>query len=104
MTKKIYSIEEIESKIKPVLDATPVVRAILFGSYARGEANEKSDIDIMIDSEGKLRGFDFFGVAGKIQEAVNKPCDVFEAYELISDGKIDIAIKNTGVMIYGKEL
>lgn len=37
--------------------ATNALRVILFGSYARGEANENSDVDLMIIAESDLPRF-----------------------------------------------
>ena len=57
MTKEIYSIDKIRSILKKVLKNTKVDKAILFGSYAKGSANENSDIDLLIDSNNKIVGF-----------------------------------------------
>lgn len=42
-----YNIEEIKRIILPILQRYGVKRAGLFGSYVRGEAKERSDIDIL---------------------------------------------------------
>ena len=42
----VYSIEEIRQRIEPVAKKYGVSMIWLFGSYARGEATEKSDIDL----------------------------------------------------------
>ncbi|MDD6307022.1 MAG: DUF86 domain-containing protein [Clostridiales bacterium] len=42
---KIYAVNEISSIVAPILEAFGVERAWVFGSYARGEATESSDID-----------------------------------------------------------
>jgi len=49
-----YSIEEIREKAIPIAIAYGVRSMSLFGSYARGGANDESDIDIYID-KGKMR-------------------------------------------------
>jgi len=36
-------------KIREYFKAKPVLKAYLFGSYVRGEADDKSDIDLVID-------------------------------------------------------
>ena len=51
MNKKI---KKIEPKIKQVLKKYDIVRAGIFGSYARGESKENSDIDILIEFNGSL--------------------------------------------------
>ncbi len=39
-------IEKIKKKIVPILKKNKVVRAGIFGSYARGENKKNSDVDI----------------------------------------------------------
>ena len=43
---EILTIKEIKRRIKPVLEKHGIDEVYLFGSYARGEANRKSDVDI----------------------------------------------------------
>ena len=45
---KIYSIQEIKKMINKILKKYNIDKAYIFVSYARGEATESSDIDIMI--------------------------------------------------------
>lgn len=46
---KIYKIEEIRDSLKTYFLKKPVYKVFLFGSYARQEANEKSDIDLLLE-------------------------------------------------------
>ena len=48
----IYSLEEIARWIQPVASAYGLRAVYLFGSYARGEATEQSDIDLLVDTSG----------------------------------------------------
>ncbi len=48
----IYTIDEISRRIQPVASAYGLQAVYLFGSYARGEATENSDIDLLIDTSG----------------------------------------------------
>ena len=54
----MLTIEEIRDKITPICQKYGVKSAYLFGSYARGEATEKSDVDIRIE-QGDLSGLSF---------------------------------------------
>ena len=38
---------ELKSRLVPVFDAYGVRRAVLFGSFAKGTATEKSDVDLL---------------------------------------------------------
>lgn len=46
----IYTIEEIRSRVLPVIQKYNIPAMYLFGSYARGEATEKSDLDFLVDT------------------------------------------------------
>lgn len=49
MTDKIYTIDEIKQLSNPIFRQYPMIKeAYLFGSYARKEANEQSDLDFII--------------------------------------------------------
>lgn len=47
----IYTVEEIRRRITPVAVRYLLKAVYLFGSYARGEATDESDIDLLIDTE-----------------------------------------------------
>jgi uncharacterized protein len=48
------NIEQIKKKAVPILRRHKVTRAGIFGSWARGDASEVSDIDFLIDFDGSL--------------------------------------------------
>lgn len=102
MREKIYSIEEIKKTLNEILKDKPVYQVILFGSYAKNNANKKSDIDLVIDTQSKLRGFALLELICEIQEKLKKSIDGFEKYEIIDGSKIDQEIKKTGVIVYEK--
>lgn len=73
----IYTIEEITERVRPVADKYGLKAVYLFGSYARGEATEDSDVDLLIDygdyrKSGKNRGM--FWIGG----LYNDFCDALE--------------------------
>lgn len=102
MSEKIYTIDEIKMILNKVLQNQPVYQVILFGSYAKNEATKKSDIDLLIDTKQALKGFNLIRLICQIQEALDKPIDGFEKYEIIENSKIDKEIKKTGVVVYEK--
>ena len=102
MSEKIYTIDEIKMILNKVLQNQPVYQVILFGSYAKNEATKKSDIDLLIDTKQALKGFNLIRLICQIQEALDKPIDGFEKYEIIKNSKIDKEIKKTGVVVYEK--
>ena len=52
---KIYAIDELRALISPIAAQYGVDRIFLFGSYARGQATENSDVDLRID-KGNVKG------------------------------------------------
>lgn len=102
MSNKIYTIEEIKAMLKKILYNTPVCQVILFGSYAKQNANKKSDLDFIIDSKGVLMGFSLLELIEKIEKTFHKDVDVFEKIEIIENSRIDNEIKRTGVVVYEK--
>ena len=103
MTTKIYSIEDIKKMLNEVLNSTEVEKAILFGSYAKRKPTKNSDIDILIDSNGKVKGLKFFAIIDMIREKFNKDVDVIDKTEIDENSKIEKEIEKTGVVVYEKQ-
>lgn len=102
MTTKIYSINDIKRMLNEVLNNTDVERAILFGSYAKNAPTKNSDIDILLDSNGKIKGLRFFAIIDMIKEKFDKDVDVIEKSEINKNSKIEKEIEKTGVVVYEK--
>lgn len=80
---KIIKIEDIEKRSRHIFEAADFVEeAYLFGSYARGEATPKSDIDFMIVLNRKV-GLDFFGLYHFLSEEFDKNVDVITEKEAL---------------------
>jgi predicted nucleotidyltransferase len=95
----VYNINEISAIIEPVAKAYGVGCLALFGSYARGEARENSDIDIRVARDGSLRGF--FRLAGlqrELEEKLNVHVDVLPTDALSEE--FLAGIKNEEVIVY----
>lgn len=55
----------------------PVLKAWLFGSFARGEDTPKSDVDILVLPDyTKLDGFGFFGMWGELERLLGRSVDL----------------------------
>ena len=48
----IYTMDEIKKRVFPVIQKYNIPAMYLFGSYARGEATEESDLDFLVDTTG----------------------------------------------------
>jgi len=64
------------TELKPILQQKyPVAAIALFGSYARNEQTEASDVDVMIELNGKI-GIEFFKMADEIEDYLGIKTDV----------------------------
>lgn len=102
MSDKVYTIEEIKSMIHEILKSFDVKKAILFGAYAKNTQTPRSDIDLVIDSEGKLLNIRFYGLLEELVEKLDKNIDLFEIREIQKDSRIYNDIQNEGVVVYEK--
>ena len=48
MSVQVFTIENITALVKPLAQKYQVKEVYLFGSYARGEADENSDLDFLV--------------------------------------------------------
>jgi predicted nucleotidyltransferase len=65
----------------------PIKRAALFGSAARGDMRENSDIDILVEFLPEAKGLEFFGLQADLKEAFNCDVDLITYYGLFNSAK-----------------
>ena len=65
----------------PELRARGVAHAAIFGSVARGDANEKSDVDVLLelDHEKRISLFGYAGLCADIENLFAAKVDVVNA-------------------------
>ena len=70
----IYTLEQLGEKIAPIAEKYNIPAVYVFGSYARGEATEDSDVDVLIDCEGSAVHslFDMGGLYNDLNESLRK--------------------------------
>ena len=62
--------------IVPILEQSDVKFAGLFGSFARDEANEKSDVDILISFKEPKSLIDLVHIQNKLSDILKKKVDL----------------------------
>ena len=72
----ILTIKEIKNRIRPIVEKHHIKDVYLFGSYARGEANENSDVDIYCSSGDVDSLIKRAGLLRELAEALGKDVDV----------------------------
>lgn len=100
MSDKIYTIDEIKNLLEDIFRKYDVKSVTLFGSYARGDQVDKSDIDLVVDSDGKLININFYGMLEDVVQKLNKNIDMFEITEIRKPSSIWDKINSEGVVIY----
>lgn len=68
-------LNKIKNKIRKILRKNGVVKAGIFGSYARGEQKKNSDIDILIQPPKGI-GFGFVGIQFELEDELKKKVDL----------------------------
>ena len=72
-----FTLAWIKKKILPILKKHAVKRAAIFGSFARGEAKAKSDIDILIEYQGKNKSlFDLVDLKSDQEKTLSRKVDL----------------------------
>jgi predicted nucleotidyltransferase len=73
----VYTVEQLKQKIAPIAIKYSLPVVYLFGSYARGDATDDSDVDILVDRTGSpLRGLGFGGLYSELCETFGKSVDM----------------------------
>ena len=98
MDTRVYTIDELKSAVAPIAKKYQIAKVYLFGSFARGDYDEQSDIDIRIE-KGKMKGmFALCGFYTELSEALERKVDVLTTGSL-SDEFLE-SIKEDEVMLY----
>ena len=92
-------VADIKKKIDPVCRRYGVDKVFLFGSYARGEATEQSDIDLRVDLGDMLRGLDVAGFYADMEDALGRRVDIMTTRQLPK--KFLQSIRSEEVQVYG---
>ena len=94
----ILTIDEIKKACKYVLEEYSVKYCILFGSYAKGKANEKSDVDLLVSTD--ITGLRFFGIAERLRNALHKKVDLLDLKQLSNNQNLLDEILKDGIRVY----
>lgn len=73
---------DVENSIKKLLVCYNAEYALLFGSYARGEETEESDIDVLVFGGENFKKSNIFAFAEELRQMTGKSVDAFEICEV----------------------
>lgn len=95
------SIDWIKDRLTPLFRERNVKKAVLFGSYARGDETEFSDVDLLLDTDRKIKGLALLGFFDEIAETLQKPVDAFDVADIDPESQLFQNIQKEGVTIFG---
>lgn len=104
----VYTIDDLRRIIAPIAERYGLRAVYVFGSYARGEANADSDIDLLVDLTGtNIRSLFALGsVYCDLESALGKSIDLIPVSSLeqtsksTSDELFRNAVQTERVRIY----
>lgn len=104
----VYTFDQLRQIIEPIVQKYHIPSVYLFGSYARGEATETSDIDLLVDTTGtEITSLVRLGALYcELQEALEKRIDlltvgaVMQKAETLSDRNFRDAVLRERVCLY----
>lgn len=85
MNTAVFSIQDIKALVKPIAEKYKVKEVYLFGYYARGEADENSDLDFLVFGGEDFKLTMIFSLAEELRMILDKKVDVFEINEINQD-------------------
>ena len=91
------SINEISGIVSPIAARYGAERVFLFGSFARGDMTDSSDVDLRID-KGKIWGTQIAGLLLELEQALGREVDLIPTTSL--DRKFLNAIQKDEVLIF----
>ena len=89
----VYTVDQLRAIIAPFVASRGLAGAYIFGSYARGDADGTSDIDVLVD-RGQARALAVCGLANHIYRETGKLADVFDVSELDQGPFRDVVMRD----------
>lgn len=100
--KGILSLEQIKTIVGDLFDSEykgEIEFCYLFGSYAKGYAKDKSDVDLCVSTT--LSGLNFVGLIERLRNVLHKRIDLIRLNNLKENVELISEIMKGGIKIYG---
>mgnify|MGYP002773628151 CR=1 FL=1 len=95
----ILTIDQIRKICGEIFKDYSVEYCYLFGSYAKGKATEKSDVDLLVAMP--VDGMKFFELIEVLREQLKKKIDLLDIAQLENNPILVQEILRDGIKIYG---
>lgn len=96
----VTSVQNIQKTLNRICKDSRINRIVLFGSYAKNSEDDYSDIDLFIDSNKQISGFEYFEIKASFEDALGYEIDLISDVDLIPYSRMDKEIRETGVTVY----
>lgn len=97
--KGILKIQTIRGICGEIFKSRNVEYCYLFGSYAKGNATEHSDVDLLVATPAS--GLEFYDLVEELREKLRKQVDVLNLEQLNNNLTLTNEILKDGIKIYG---
>ena len=100
--KGLLTLDKIKNELNSLFNKQykdKIEFCYLFGSYAKGYATEKSDVDLCVSTS--LSGLDFVGLIEDIRNVLHKRIDLIRFNTLKDNIELVSEILKEGIKIYG---
>ncbi len=91
--------KQLVTKVKPLLSKYHVKAIYLFGSYARGEAREDSDMDFLVFGGEGFKLTSVLALGEELREILQKEVDIFEIREINEDSEFYKTIMKEKILV-----
>lgn len=95
----VLALDEIKKICGDIFKDYAVEYCYLFGSYAKGKATEKSDVDLLVSMP--VDGMKFFELIELLRERLKKKIDLLDIAQLNNNPVLMQEILKDGIKIYG---
>lgn len=97
----MLGIEELKKTIVPIVSQYPVDKVSIFGSCARKQMNENSDIDILISFSIPIGMFKFIEIKQVLEEKLKHKIDLI-TFNSLNESDIKDTVLMEAIEIYDK--
>ena len=91
--------KQVQDAIKVLLRRYGAESAVLFGSYARGDQTDSSDIDIVVFGGKNFKKSNIFAFAEELRQMTGKDVDAFEICEVDPQTPFYQSVMEEGIKI-----
>lgn len=95
----ILSLDKIKSIVKEIFDDYIIKFCYIFGSYAKNNPEESSDVDLLIDTD--VSDIEYYELIEKLREGLKKKVDLITVKSLLDNYLLLSEILKDGIKIYG---